>query len=204
MKKKPKYTGCVLFDGKLNIMVKGEKKTLQIDYLGSSLKTATPGREVLVLLRGHAEYNEIDTGYLLRKDEWEEKDEPCFGLSTNVSLSNWGIHNFHDVIAWGYADEENNHHTVEEVETKRREVLAKIGDGPCKGLQIKVRDKGSEVQLGMESSKDDLINYARANVKYGPECMFNFIDFHKKHPEIVEMHFFTSNTKWEEDEDAAE
>ena len=102
---KPMFQGCITFDGTMQVkLLTGEVKTLRTDYGGIGLHKADPNKELLVLVRNHAMYNEIDTGYIVRTKQYDNSEMPFFGLKHEPDADGWACHNYCDVIAWGYAD----------------------------------------------------------------------------------------------------
>lgn len=198
---KAKYSGCLIFNGKLNIDVKGEQKTLRLDYLGSDLKTADPDRELLVLLRGHAEYQELDTGFIVRNKKWEEQDEPTFGLSQTTSRHNWSIHNFHDVIAWGYASDEKPEQVDERIEEIHRDPIYQRAKKKVQDMNvcIAIQDKDGEIGIKAIVDKNEIEAYLVVSADYLAACLKTFQQFTQKTPDIKEMHFFTKAQQWEEE-----
>lgn len=200
-KTKNKYSGSVLFNGELTVTIGGEKKTLKTDYLGGGIRHADTDREIIVMLKKNIGYNEVDTGYVVRRDDWYEK-EHSFGLKSSPNNGCCTLVDYNDVIAWGYADGKGENPmtmTKEQVEAQRKELLDQV-KGKSEQTQMKVRLADGDIQVAVVVQKGQLEDYVRATAKHLPECAENFIDFNKKHPEIVEMHFFTAPTFWEEED----
>ena len=90
---KPMYGGCITFDGNIQVNINGELKTLRTDFGGLALQKANPNKELLVLLRDHLYYNEIDTGYIVRAKSYDNGNPPYFGLKDDPNATSWGCHN---------------------------------------------------------------------------------------------------------------
>ena len=103
---KPMFHGCVTFDGTMQVRLhNGEVKTLRTDLGGITLyHRANPNKEILVLVRDHVGFNELDTGYIVRSKQYDNSEQLFFGLKSEPDADGWACHNYQDVIAWGYAD----------------------------------------------------------------------------------------------------
>ena len=222
---KPEFGGCVTWDGNIQVRIPQHGiKTLRTDFGGMKLQKADPNKELLVLMRDHVGYDEIDTGYIVRTKNYDNGQPPYFGLKDEPDAEGWGCHNYCDVIAWGYADGGLNdptlfyscQSTVEEeiareryraehgmkthaerlaeMEADEDEESVKVPD--C--LVMRFRHKDGFVQNGttwpVEMGVPDGFQ-EKLNV-----TLQDFLDFTKAHPEFKEMHFYTEPTEWEEDE----
>ena len=102
MKQKAKpanaYNGAILFDGNMTVtLATGEEKTLRTDHMGIALRNVDPDKEVLVLMRNNANYNEIDTGFVF----FRKQMDGLFGLKPTADSELYSIKALSDVIAWG-------------------------------------------------------------------------------------------------------
>jgi hypothetical protein len=225
---KPEFGGCVTFDGNIQVNLHGEMKTLRTDLGGLKLQKADPNKELLVLMRDHVGYDEIDTGYIVRTKNYDNGQPPYFGLKSEPNADGWGCHNYCDVIAWGYADGGLNdptlyyscQSTVEEEIAREKwraehgmkthaEKLAEMEDEADEyikaphGLVMRFRHKDDQIQNGTTWTKD---------VGPIPEgfqekltvTLQDFLDFTKAHPEFKEMHFYTEPTEWEDEDEETE
>lgn len=219
MTEKNIFNGAVLFDGNITVNVKGGRKlTLRTDYLGAAIKSADPNKEIVILLHSEANYNELRTGYIERRDVWEQEDERVFGLSPNHDKTLFYIFPYSDVIAWGYADGGLNDESMfyscqctkdQEKELQHaREVLGikprkrrvwKDTDRKNDGTIIKFQNDGDEVRVQIVTAKDKIEDYIVASRKHLAPCMQNFIDFTKDNKDICEIQYFTKPTAWEEE-----
>ena len=190
-------------------------KNLRTDLGGMRLQSADPNKELLVLMRDHVGYNEIDTGYIVRTKNYDNGNPPYFGLKSSPDAEGWGCHNYCDVIAWGYADGGLNDPTLfyscqstkeEEVERERRrkekgmkthaERLAEMeAEQPDdfsdttgrRCVKFKVTD--DEIIYNALMGKDE--KTVRGGTQLMHDCAKAFHDFRMDHPEVTEMHFYT-------------
>lgn len=216
---RPEFTGTVTFDGNIQVNIpKHGWKTLRTDLGGLKLQKADPNKELLVLMRAHVGYDEIDTGYIVRTKTYDDGRPPYFGLKHDPDADSWGCYNYCDVIAWGYADGGLNDPTLyyscqstveEEIDRERRraergmkthaERLAEMQDE-----QEDAEEWGDELGerrcVKFRATDDDIIYHAimgrdEAKKDGGTElmhaCAKTFCDFRKEHPEVTEMHFYT-------------
>ena len=229
---KPEFGGCITFDGNIQVNLHGKLKTLRTDLGGIALQKADPNKELLVLLRDHIGYNEIDTGYIVRSRRYDDGQPPYFGLKDEPDATSWGCHNYCDVIAWGYADGGLNDPTLfyscqstvaEEIARERwraengykthAEKLAEMdaeieerlkqNERPD-GLVVKLRDKDGNIDVETSWPKAKLEDYLPFVKNQLADCFTSFDEFRKKHPEFHEMHFLTEHTVWEKDLDEEE
>ena len=226
---KPEFGGCITWDGNIQVRIPHHGiKTLRTDFGGLALKKADPNKELLVLMRDHVGYNEIDTGYIVRTKNYDDGKPPYFGLKDEPDAEGWCCHNYCDVIAWGYADGGLNDPTLfyscqstveEEMERERRraekgmkthaERLAEMeaeADEYIKaphGLVMRFRHKDDQIQNGTMWTKDmgPIPEGFQEKLKV---TLQDFLDFTKAHPEFKEMHFYTEPTEWEDEDEETE
>lgn len=226
---KPEFGGCFTWDGNIQLNLYGKLKTLRTDFGGLALQKADPNKELLVLLRDHIGYNEIDTGYIVRSRRYDDGRPAYFGLKDEPDATSWGCHNYCDVIAWGYADGGLNDPTLfyscqstvaEEIEREKwraehgvkthAERLAEMEDEIEErlkqnerpdGLVVKLRDKDGSIDIETSWPKAKLEDYLPFVKDQMADCFESFDAFRKKHPEFHEMHFLTDHTVWEKDLD---
>ena len=217
---KPKFNGTVQWFGNIQIEIPGHGlKTLRTDFGGIKLQKANPNKELLVLVRDHVAYNEIDTGYIVRTKVYDDAETPYFGLKSHPDADGWGCFNYCDVIAWGYADGGLNdptlfyscQSTVEEEKERERKRAEK-------GMKTHA-EKLAEMEAETEDDWDDFDDEKRRCVKFriengdmyynavvgagesmtrgGTNLMHDaakvFHDFRETHPEVTEMHFYTDD-----------
>lgn len=218
MTEKNVYDGAVLFDGNMEVTTKdGKKHTLRIDYLGSALKNADPDKELMLMMRKDAPYCELTTGYLERRDEWEEKESPMFGLCPASDKINFTLLEYADVVAWGYVDGGLNNKSKfyscqctpkQEAELKRKREAMRRGEQSMAevedqgeeydGIVLKFQTKDDKVGVQIIVGKDRPEDYLVAAREHLEGCVKNFIDFTENHPGIEEVQYFTKPTEWEE------
>lgn len=199
-KTESKYSGAVLFNGKIEIAVNGVKKQLRIDYLGGRLHQVDPEREVIIMRKGNVEYQELDTGFVFFTDEM--KENLTFGLKPQADSKSYCVYSASDVIAWGYADEgddsqENLKGRIEEI--RRNDVYRRAK----KNIQdmnvcIAIQEKDGQIGVKVIVDKNEIDAYLVVSADYLAQCLEAFQDFIKFNPEIKEMHFFTKPTEWNE------
>ena len=195
---KAKYSGSVLFNGKLNVTIGGEKKTLEIDYLGSSIRNADPNREIIVMLKKNIGYNELDTGYIVILGIEHPYD---FGLKPTRESDDYGVYNYGDVIAWGYASDEEPEHVNERIEEIHRDPIYQRAKKKIQDMNvcIAIQDKDGEIGIKAIVDKNEIEAYIVVSADYLAVCLETFLEFTKKTPDIKEMHFFTKAQQWEEE-----
>lgn len=217
------YGGCITFDGNIQVNIHGDWKMLRTDLGGLALQKADPNKELLVLLKNHIGFDEIDTGYIVRSKRYDDGRPPYFGLKDEPDADGWGCHNYCDVIAWGYADGGLNDPTLfyscqstvaEEIDRERwraehgmkthaerlaeMESEAEEADGK-QGFVLKYRHKDGKIET--ETSwplKPELAEKVR---KYLEPTLANFLSFTHDQPDVKEVHYFTEVTHWEADDD---
>lgn len=203
-KQKAKYSGSVLFNGKLNVVINGEKKTLEIDYLGTGIKQADPNREVIVMLKKNIGYNEFDTGYVIRRKDWDEK-EHSFGLRLSPNDRDCTLIDYGDVIAWGYATDEEEKDTKniqERIEEIHRDPIYQRAKKKIQDMNvcIAIQDKDGEIGIKAIVDKNEIEAYLVVSADYLASCLKTFQEFTEQNPDIKEMHFFTKAQDWKEEE----
>ena len=225
---KPEFTGAIIFDGNIQVRIPQHGiKTLRTDLGGLKLQKADPNKELLVLVRDHIGYDEIDTGYIVRAKSYDDGRPPYFGLKADPDAESWGCHNYCDVIAWGYADGGLNDPTLfyscqstveEEIERERRraekgmkthaerlaemdaEMESRLAESERPdGLVVKLRDKDGCIDIETSWPKAKLEDYLPFVKDQMKDCFESFDAFRKAHPEFHEMHFLTDQTVWEKD-----
>lgn len=225
---KPEFTGAIIFDGNIQVLIPQHGlKTLRTDLGGMMLHKADPNKELLVLVRDHIGYNEIDTGYIVRAKSYDDGNPPYFGLKHDPNAESWGCHNYCDVIAWGYADGGLNDPTLfyscqstkeEEADRERRrkekglkthaerlaEMEAEMEERLAQnerpdGLVVKMRDLDNSIDVETSWPKAKLLDYIPFVKTQLADCYETFDAFRKQHPEFHEMHFLTEQTVWEKD-----
>lgn len=223
---KPEYGGTIIWDGNIHLRIPQHgMKTLRTDMGGLKLQHADPNKELLVLTRRHVDYDELDTGYIVRTKQYDNGNPPYFGLKSEPDAESWACFNYCDVIAWGYADGGLNDPTLfyscqstvaEEIDRERRraekgmkthaERLAEMeaeedGEDTIKMpdcLVMRFRHKDGYVQNGTTWPVEmGVPDGFQEKLKV---TLQDFLDFTKAHPEFKEMHFYTEPTEWEDED----
>ena len=204
-------TGCHVFDGNLTLRIGKKEIKVRCEYFGLDLKHASQEHQMVVLIKQHLPYNELDTGWLVRTKQMDADHK--FGLKPTKNSRSWSVYDYNDVVAWGYADgglnsdhfnscrmrpedwpqfagESHNEDVdvdFEEVEVERRCVKLRYQDGEIHYNAIQGADEPTE----------------RGGTKLMHDCAKVFYDFRKEHPEVTEMHFYTDDlmNMNEEDDD---
>ena len=217
----PIYHGSATFNGNLTLNIHGEQKTIRTDYGGIKLRDADPNKELIVLVRQHACYNELETGYIVRTRMYDDCERPCFGLKVSPDAQTWGVLNYCDVIAWGYADGGLNDPTLfyscqstvaEELDRERRraakgmkthaEELAEMAEleedeelDDIERCCVKLRVEGDDIQCSAHLPKGDVVVDPETKHAKGllHDCAWNFDIFRKGHPEVTEIHYYTDD-----------
>ena len=223
---KPMYGGCITFDGNIQVNINGELKTLRTDFGGLALQKANPNKELLVLLRDHLYYNEIDTGYIVRAKSYDNGNPPYFGLKDDPNATSWGCHNYQDVIAWGYADGGLNDPTLfyscqstveEEIEREKyraehgimthaeqlAEMNAEEDDDIEHGIVFKMRhgDESYDYQSSWPKDADGKPRVPEKFMELHTAAVNTFVKIQEECPEFREVHFYTEPTEWEDEDD---
>ena len=214
MKQKSKpanaYNGAILFDGNMTVtLATGEEKTLRIDHMGCALKNVDPNKEVLLLMRGNANYNEIDTGFVF----FRKQMDGLFGLRPTPDSDGYTIKSLNDVIAWGYADGGLNnsriyscqctHEQEAKLDRKRKEqniIVPEAESNDYDGIVLKFQHSADgSIGVQITTPKNRLDDYLTASKRWLADCMKTFMEFTEQNPDINEMHFYTKPTTWEEE-----
>lgn len=205
------HTGCMTFNGVMRLRLNnGKEYTVRADLGGMALNRADSNHEVVVLLRQHIGYGEVDTGFVVHAKEYDT--DRCFGLKPTKKSKMWGIYHLYDVIAWGYADggcnnpkafgscqmrpedypqwacksdgtplNEDNEVEFEDDFTDRRCVKLRYENGETHVEATLLQD---------EEAVEPGTNHAKGLLH---ECAKAFYDFRETHPEVTEMHFYTDD-----------
>lgn len=213
---KPMFTGSIMFDGNITVkLLNGEYKTLRTDFGGMLLQKADPNKELLVLTSRMIGYNEIHTGYIVRMRRYDDCELPCFGLKRDPDADAWGVLNYRDVVAWGYADGGLNdptlfyscQSTVAEEEEREKwraangvkthaERLAELeaeqddeaDDIRRRGVVFRVQPDG-EIRYNAIVGDDEVMTDHATDLMR--DCAKAFCDLRDRHKEVTEVHFYT-------------
>ena len=202
-------TGCVVFDGQMKIKVNGNEYTVATDYGGIALSHADQSKEVIVLIRHHLPYDELDIGFVVRAKEYDA--DRCFGLKAKLSDRHWGVYDYCDVVAWGYVDGGlNNPNHFNSCQLRPDDYPQFACNVPVEPDEIWEDDDDNfpsidrkGVVLRFDSKEEGAVHYnavvgadeemERGGTKLMHDCAKVFTDFRKEHPEVTEMHFYTDD-----------
>lgn len=189
--KKGQFSGTALFNGEMTVTIKGKNYKMRVDYLCVDLRRADPDREVILLMKGCVGYNEVTTGYVVHPKGMETG---YIGVVPFKGCDSYTVYEIGEVIAWCYADE-----GVVVGESGCRCADGAEGSEPVKGPILRFREEDGEVKLGIVVGKGKLNDYVTASQKYLAPCLANFIEFRKANPDIVEVNYHTTPSKWEDE-----
>lgn len=87
------HTGCMTFNGVMRLRLNnGKEYTVRADLGGMGLNRANSNHEVVVLLRQHIGFGEVDTGFVVHAKEYDT--DRCFGLKPTKKSKMWGFITF--------------------------------------------------------------------------------------------------------------
>lgn len=206
-------TGCHVFDGNLTLTLKGKQLKVHCEYHGLDLQRASQEHQMVVLIKQHLPYDEIDTGWLVRTKDMDK--EHRFGLKAHKNDRTWAVYNYNDVVAWGYADgglnsdhfnscrlrpEDYPQHAVESEDEELEMEMEEedwTTDTNHRCVMFKLRKDG-EIQYHAIMGKDEELKRGGTELMHACAKVFN--DLRKEHPEVTEMHFYTDDEVAMEDE----
>ena len=195
-------TGTILFNGTLTLQLKGKTYQVRTEYHGLDLQRASQNHEVIVLIKQHLPYDEIDTGFIVRAKEYDKQH--CFGLKSTKDAKMWPVYNYSDVIAWGYADGGLNSGHFDSCRLRPEDYPQYAGqpdgddadewedddfdyEGDRRGVKFKVTNDEiiyNAVMCKGEATKD-------GGTPLMHSCAKAFHDLRLDHPEVTEAHFYT-------------
>lgn len=190
-------TGCHLFDGNLTLRLKGKEVNVRCEYFGLDLQRASQEHQLVVLIKQHLPYDELDTGWLVRTKDMDK--EHRFGLKARKEDRHWSVYDYNDVVAWGYADGGLNSDHFDSCRM-RPEDYPEFADCPddaddedsdVERRCVKLRYQDGEIHYNAIQGADEPTE--RGGTKLMHDCAKVFCDFRKEHPEITEMHFYTDD-----------
>ena len=193
-------TGCHIFDGNLTLRLNGKEIKVRCEYFGLDLQRASQEHQLVVLVKQHMPYNEIDTGWLVRTKDMDKSHR--FGLKAKKSDRTWSVFDYNDVVAWGYADGGLNsdhfascHLRPEDYPEFAGQPKDDVDDYEYDDIEneerrcVKLRYQDGEIHYNAIQAADEPTE--RGGTKLMHECAKVFCDFRKEHPEVTEMHFYT-------------
>ena len=198
------HTGCHLFDGTLSFKMGGKEYKVRCEYHGLDLQRASQEHQIVMLIKQHLPYDEIDTGWLVRAKSLDK--EHRFGLKAKKNDRTFAVYDYNDVVAWGYADGglNSNHFDSCRLRTEDYPEFAGSPDDEVDDEDdwgddhenvsrrcVKFRIEDGEIHYNAvvgadEKMKDNATDLMRDACK-------NFYEFSEKHPEVTEMHYYTDD-----------
>jgi hypothetical protein len=201
-------TGCTkLLKGAMSITL-GNGKSYQVktEYFGLGLQKASQENQVVMLIKQHLPYDEVDTGWLVRTKEMDKNYQ--FGLKATKDARSWSVYNLNDVVAWGYADGGlNSDHfrscqlrpdelqqPVEDDEEDEQEDFdtpdeSEWGDAYRCRRCVKFKVDNDNVYFNAHMGVGEMKENGGTPLMHA--CAKAFTDFRNEHPEVTEMHFYT-------------
>ena len=210
MEKKPKQekalsnTGCHVFDGNLTLRLKGKEVKVRCEYFGLDLQRASQEHQLVVLIKQHLPFDELDTGWLVRTKDMDK--EHRFGLKASKSDRHWAVYDYNDVVAWGYADGGLNSEHFDSCRLRPEDYPQFTGkpeddaddyeyeyeaEGDESRRCVKLRYHDGEIHYNAIQAADEPTE--RGGTKLMHDCAKVFCDFRNKHPEVTEIHFYTDD-----------
>lgn len=193
-------SGCHLFDGNLTLRLKGKEVKVRCEYFGLDLQRASQEHQLVVLIKQHLPYDELDTGWLVRTKDMDK--EHRFGLKARKSDRHWSVYDYNDVVAWGYADGGLNSDHFNSCRLRPEEYPEFAGqpeddadDYEYDDIEnvsrrcVKFRIEGGEIIYEAVMGKDEMLKDGGTPMMHA--CAKVFYEFREKHPEVTEMHFYT-------------
>ena len=193
-------SGCHLFDGNLTLRLKGKEVKVRTEYFGLDLQHASQEHQLVMLIKQHLPYDEIDTGWLVRTKAMDK--EHLFGLKAKKTDRTWSVFNYNDVVAWGYWDGGLNSNHFKSCQLRPEEYPEFAGepeddadDYEYDDIEnenrrcVKFRLKDGEIIYEAVMGKEEMLKDGGTPLMHA--CAKVFCDFHKDHPEVTEMHFYT-------------
>ena len=196
-------TGCHIFDGNLTLRLKGKEVKVGCEYHGLDLQRASQDHQLIVLIKQHLPYNELDTGWLVRSKDMDKNHR--FGLKARKSDRNWSVYDYNDVVAWGYADGGLNSDHFDSCRLRPEDYPQFAGhpqDEEADDYEyhdiddesrrcVKLRYHDGEIHYNAIQASDEPTE--RGGTKLMHDCAKVFLDFRKQHPEVTELHFYTDD-----------
>ena len=194
-------TGCHVFDGNLTLRLNGKEIKVRCEYFGLDLQRASQEHQLVVLIKQHLPYDELDTGWLVRTKDMDK--EHRFGLKARKTDRHWSVYDYNDVVAWGYADgglnsghfnscrmrpEEypeyaGNQTADDDVETFEEENVERRG--------VTFRTDGKEIRYHAVVGADEKLTENATDLMR--DAGKNFYEFRQQHPEVTEMRYYTDD-----------
>ena len=195
-------TGCQMFDGNLTLRLWGGKELqVRCEYCGMDLQRASQEHQIVMLIKQHLTFNELDFGWLVRSKAYDEKH--IFGLKAKKSDRSWSVYEYKDVVAWGYVDGGlNNPKHFNSCRMRPEEYPQFAGQPEDDADDYEYDDIENEDRRCVKFRYQDGEIHYNAVVASGEQMKDNatdlmcdagktFYEFRQQHPEVTEMHFYT-------------
>ena len=192
-----------MFDGNLTLRLWGGKELqVRCEYCGMDLQRASQNHQIVMLIKQHLTFNELDFGWLVRSKAYDEKH--IFGLKAKKGDRSWSVYEYKDVVAWGYVDGGlNNPKHFNSCRMRPEEYPEYAGDQTAdddvetfeednvERRGVTFRTDGKEIRYHAvvgadEQLKDNATDLMRDAGK-------NFYEFRQQHPEVTEMRYYTDD-----------
>lgn len=208
------HTGCHLFDGTLSFKMKGKEYKVRCEYHGLDLQRASQEHQIVMLIKQHLPYDEIDTGWLVRAKSLDK--EHRFGLKAKKNDRTFSVYDYNDVVAWGYADGGLNSDHFDSCRLRPEDYPEFAGspdddvededdwgdDSDVERRCVKFKVTDEEIVYNAVMGKDEMMKNGGTPLMHA--CAKVFFEFRKEHPEVTEMHFYTDELMNMNDEDEEE
>ena len=195
------HTGCHLFDGTLSFKMKGKDYQVRCEYHGLDLQRASQEHQIVMLIKEHLPYDEIDTGWLVRTKNLDK--EHRFGLKAKKNDRTFSVYDYNDVVAWGYADGGLNSDHFDSCRLRPEDYPEFAGsldddiededdwgdDSDVERRCVKFRVTDEEIVYNAVMGKDEMMKNGGTPLMHA--CAKVFCEFRKEHPEVTEIHFYT-------------
>lgn len=195
------HTGCHLFDGTLSFKMKGKEYKVRCEYHGLDLQRASQEHQIVMLIKQHLPYDEIDTGWLVRAKSLDK--EHRFGLKAKKNDRTFSVYDYNDVVAWGYADGGLNSDHFDSCRLRPEDYPEFAGspdgdvededdcgdDSDVERRCVKFKVTDDEIVYNAVMGMDEMMKDGGTPLMHA--CAKVFCDFRKEHPEVTEIHFYT-------------
>ena len=196
------HTGCHLFDGTLSFKMGGKEYKVRCEYHGLDLQRASQEHQIVMLIKQHLPYDEIDTGWLVRAKSLDK--EHRFGLKAKKNDRTFAVYDYNDVVAWGYADGGLNSDHFDSCRLRPEDypefagsLAADVDDEDDWGDDhdnesrrcVKFRIEDGEIHYNAVVGDDEkMTDHATDLMRDAAKA---FYEFREKHQEVTEIHFYT-------------
>lgn len=196
-------TGCHIFDGNLTLKIAGKQYKVRCEYFGLDLQRASMEHQLVMLIKQHLPYGELDTGWLVRTKDMDK--EHRFGLKARKNDRYWSVYDYNDVVAWGYADGglNSDHFNSCRMRPEDWPQFAKQPQDEATDCYedddfddtdrhcVKFRYEDGQIHYNAVVYSDEERHRGGTQLMHDAAKVFD--DFRKEHPEVTEMHFYTDD-----------